>query len=366
MSARTILRTALGAALALGAFAGLGCPATHEAEPRDPDKLAALEHWRSLEPEQQGELERRYDSLRELSEAEHAELVAKKQRLDAELERAESELSADERARLEPLDPHARRAVLRELVFAQRRERGLLRRAQVPSHFVQELEGAPPHDRERRFHELRDKLRKEAPEQALRRLGERLGRDAAEIERALQADPPQRLETLRAWRREQLVRDFEQRGLPPFLERAEWDELCKLDDEAFWREFESRRPREPWCDPKSRGGREPREGRESRDSHGRGGPARRGGGQRAPDGARNAQHDGPPLCPTLDDLLELRALPQAERRDAIGERVRERALQWFEQRGTLDEARLAELRSLRGEAFFERLRELLRETRKPV
>jgi hypothetical protein len=393
MKQRSILGAARGVALALTALLGVGCPAVHEAEPRDPAQIAALAHWRSLEPEQQGELERRYDSLRELSELERAELVAKKKQLDAELQRAQSELSADERARLELLDSHARREVLRELVLAQRRERGLLRRAEVPPHFVRELEGAPPHDRERRFHELRDRLRKEAPEQALRRLGERLERDAAEIETALQADPARRMRTLRAWRREQLTRDFERHGLPPFLERSEWDALRKLDDEAFWREFEAVRPREPWFHPQARDGRDRRagpgtddgratrdgraahegrevhdgrDGRDPQDGPGRGVPPRRAGGPRPPGGAREAPYDGPPLRPTLDDLLELRTLPPAERRDAIQERVRERALQWFEQRGTLDDARLVELKSLRGEAFLERLRELLREARRPV
>lgn len=378
MSARSTIGRALSvAALALAAMGSSGCPQTAAPSASDAESAAALQHWRSLEPERQGELERRYDELHELPEPERAALVEKKRELDLELERTRAGLAAGERERFDALSPHEQRTVLRELVLAQRRERGLLRRADVPSHFLRELEIAPPQERQRRFRELRDRLRDQAPEQALRRLGEKLGRDPAAIDGALRAPPHERIRILRSWRREQLVREFERRGLPPFLERAEWDELGKLDDDAFWREFERRRPREPWREP-GRGGpperreahdaREPRGDREFRGEREPGSPRESGGLPRRgpPPHEWRGPEDGPPLRPTFDDLLELRGLPPAERHEAIGERVRARALQWFESRRALDPARLAELKQLHGEAFFERLRSLLRDARKPV
>jgi hypothetical protein len=292
------------ALLACLLLAGSGCPSADGDAAGNPETAAALEHWRSLPPERQQELTQRYDELRALPVDQRAQLQSKLRVLDDELARVEAELGETDRARLGALGPRDRRDVLRELVMEHRRQRGLERRAHLPAQVLQMLRHAPPHERQRCLHELRERARREGPEQALRRLGEKLGKSGMEIEQALRAPLPERMQTLQAWRRALPLREGERGGRPPN-----------------------------------------RRGPEAGD-----GPAGAG---------------GPPLRPSLGDLLEFRALPPDARRAAIDRRVRDRVLDWLTQRGALDPARREELAVLERDQFHERVHELLRAMRKP-
>ncbi|MBM3976150.1 MAG: hypothetical protein FJ299_04085 [Planctomycetes bacterium] len=297
-------------------LAGLGCPSSDGDAAGDPETKAALEHWRSLPPERQQELAQRYDEVRELPVDQRAQLQSKKRVLDDELERVEAELGDADRARLSALIPHERREVLRELVLAHKRQRGLERRADLPPHVLHKLRHAPPHERERQLHELRDRARREGPNLPLRKLGEKLGKSADEIEQALRAPLPERMQTLQAWRR----------ALPP----REGERVGERGAERVG----------------ERGGQPP--------------PRRGPEAGNGPPGA-----GGPPLRPSLDDLIEFRSLEPAARRAAIDGRVRERVLDWLTQRGALDPARREELAGLERDEFDERLHEILRAMRKP-
>jgi hypothetical protein len=425
MNARSRVRS-----LVVACFAAvcLGCPATretpaHESSQQGAVHTAALQRWESFEPERRRELEARFEDLRELPPADRAALEQKKQALDAEIEKLHAHLSEDERAQLAQLAPHERRAVLRDLLLAAKRERGLLRRAHVPPHVLHELEGAPPPERRRMFDDWRRRAQDEGPSLGLRKLGERLGYAPAEIERVQRLEPRLRMETLQSWRRHALVRDIERMGLPPFLDAETWSELGALDDAAFWREMERLRPRDPWrSEGRAKGRTEGRpearpEGRtearpearsderpESRHPGARfaprapgegpprhGPPPPRGGvgpgpgpgtselprpefrpGAEGPDDARDGaaarDNDAPALDgalrPTLQDLIELRHLPPEQRRIAIGKRIRGRVLQRLEARALISPEQLRDLRALEGERFFDRLRELLRESQR--
>lgn len=319
--------------------------------PQKAARPSPRERWEHMAPEQRRDLEQRFQKWQRLPPDERERMADRmrdlEQRIDARLER----LSSEENGKLTGLAPEERRAVVRELVLSELRERGQTLRAKLPPEWLDKLERAGPCERRPLFEQFRHGVREHGGRGAILALGRELDLPEAEVQRLLALPGEQQMPAIDRLRRVQIERRVAEHGLPAQLDAETYALLGALPDREFLREWERRRP-EPF-----EGGRRGGE-RWGGERPPRGGPE--GGPRRF--GARGPERFGPEdtdCRPRLDDLIEFRHMPPAERQRALGERMRTRALERLELRGLAPE-RLEALRKLQGPEFFRALRELER------
>lgn len=158
---------------------------------------SAAERWRSMDPEQRAELERRFEVFRGLDEDQRDALRERARSLKEEREGLFEALPEDERRRLEGLPPFERAEVLRDQLREVARRRGGGLREVMPPPILDRLEDAPPHDRPRILHRWRDSLHEQRLDDHLRRQVKRGGVAPELIEELLGLPRDERKSALR-------------------------------------------------------------------------------------------------------------------------------------------------------------------------
>lgn len=312
------------------------------------------ERWEKLSHEERERMRERFDALQRMSPEERRGVVERFERM-RELEHGARERLSSEREReLSTLDDHGRREALRGMLEREFSERGRAMRELLPPQLREKLERASPQEREQMLDQFRGQVRRDRLEHVLRDLGRRLDLQRNEIERVRALPETERERELLGLERRAIEHELETRGLPPWLERAEWDAWRALDTPQFIERWHAR-TREvgfkrfdkgavPQADPRQRpGGLHPR--------------------RLEPERLREAFER---LHPDPRWFAELSRLDLKTRRETIDARMRERALEFFERAPDLIEPQALErLKQLQGREFFDQLRDRLHELAPP-
>jgi len=321
------------------------CAAPSLAQQRAPIDRAR-ERWEQLSPDRRQELLERFEHWRSLSEDERARLRERYHQIETLRERCRNSLPEPVRRDLDQLEPEKQREVIHGVVAGEVEERGRAILDMMPPHWRERLERAPQAERPR----VIEAFKKEMHERALERL-ERLARDhglrADEVARLRELSPSELMPRLLELEQRRIVRDVEQRGLPPFVTPELW---------AQWKSLPAPRFFERWNEAKRRFGPL---------------PPSEAGAPKHPERVRTARderlrqvHDAMRLDPSA--MVEMAKLAPEERREQIGKRVRERVLEVLARAPDLVDAKqLAALQKLDGREFFDALHRALPEVQLP-
>lgn len=351
--------------------------------PSGRDLERARERWEQFTPQQRDELRRRFEQFRRLDEGERARLRGRFERLGLVKQRAMEALPEDVRRDLEALAPPQRGEVLREVAVERMSEHVREVLALMPPQLRAEYEAAGPERRTEMAREFGRMLHERARHE-LFRLGRELDLPRERVEAIERLEPRELGRAVLELRCQWIQRTIAERGLPPFVSAEQWAELEHLDGPEFMRRWGALHGRQgPFDGPAGGrglgpGGPPPEHGRPQRPD----GP----GGPPGPRGERESGRDGPPRPPAPDDsprgrrlrelrehvrpdpswFVELSRLAPEERRRAIGERIRERALKFLERAPELLDAKALErLRAAHGREFHDRMFELFPEVGEP-
>lgn len=286
---RTV-RRALGVLVTAGlvsAVGGLASAGVQEGPPDSKDSQLgdAARRWERLDPEQQAEMMRRFESFKQLPEADRERMRTRAAELRNERGRLRESLAPGDLDRLESMGPLEREEAMRRHHEDFVRERGERMREILPRTIVKQLEALPPHERPRFLHSWTAGLRDRLLRKAVKRAAQGSGLDEAQVKTMLGLPAEQQIDELR-----KLVSKFEgerppwapaPRPVPPAL--AAHPELLEELVELSW--------------------------------------------------------------PTFEDGLAAKELERHERKEFIGQRVIDRALAHAEASGLLSDAELGELRT---------------------
>jgi len=324
----------------------------------------ARERWERMTPAERERIQQRFEQFRELPQHERERVEAHLKRIEQARREIEARIPAELRAKLDTLEPEARRQVLREYVEAAMGERAERLRGKMSPQLLSQLESATPAEREKLLCARRDQLREHAP-QALSYLAKKQGLPPEEVERLKALPADQQLAAV-----EQLGRrEIERRGPPPGVSPEEFQRWLSLPPH----ELMERMQRNGGCGFRGRGDH-------SGPPDGRKGPpgepgAREGGwpprrdGEGRPEGNRGPRREGKissearaqayaALRPESQWFLELADRPREERREEISRRVRAKVSEVLRAQPKLSEEEVARLESLPGKDYFDALREL--------
>jgi hypothetical protein len=329
-------------------------------EKRDLD--GARERWKQLTPEQREELKRRHEELKRLAPEERERLRGRLERLHDAQRRALDELPESARRELDRLEPPARRDLLREVAVERlfEHQRDLLE--QMPPPLKAAYEGAGPAERERLVREFGRTLHERARHE-LRRLGRELEVAPERVEQIAKLAPHEMVREVLTLKRQSIERMVQRRGLPPHVTQAQWDEIAPLSAPEFVRRWGALHGHFGPPDGRRGPGAD-----EQRPGAGEGPLGPPPGGRREGAGPR----DGEPkrggeklralreaLRPDPSWFVEFSRLDPHERRHAIGERMRERALEHLGAHPELLEPeKLEKLRAKLGPQFHDELHRL--------
>jgi len=346
-----------------------------------PGLEGARERWQQLTPEQRDEMRRRFDHFQRLSDDERAELRRRFERFGQVQKRAVESLPEGVRRQLESLEGPTRREVLREVATERIAEHGRDALEMMPPPLKERYEAAAPEERERIASEFGRMLHERARDELLR-LGRELDLEPARVEEMLRLEPRELGRKVLELKRQAIERSVAERGLPPFVTQEQWNELRQLDGPEFFRRFSALHgrfgpgpgagaggpPHDPRLGPPTLGPGE-------RPLDGRGGPPRgEDGGRRFERraGSDNQQRNDrvramrDALRPDPAWFVELSRAQPGERRRLIGERLRERALEWLANAPDLvTPEQLAKLREHSGMRFHDELQKLVPELGPP-
>jgi len=333
------------------------------------DLEGARERWKQLTREQREELKRRHEELKRLAPEERERLRGRLERLHNVQRRALEELPESARREFEQLEPPARRDVLREVAVERlfEHQRDVLQL--MPPPLKSAYERAGPAEREQLVRDFGRTLH-ERSRHELRRLGRELDLAPERVERIAELPPHEMVREVLALKRQSVERMVSQRGLPPHITQAQWSELAPLDAPEFMRRWGALHghfgPPEGRVGP---GGDEQR----PRAGAGPGGPPpgvrRDGFGPRDGETARGGEKLRAlreALRPESSWFVEFSRLAPHERRHAIGERIRERALEFLSTHPELLEPeKLEKLRAKLGPQFHDELHRLFPDLGEP-
>lgn len=318
------------------------------------DMPSPRERWEKLSPAERERMRERFEALQRMSPEERQGVVERFERVRALEHGARERLSSERGRELSALDEPARREALRGMVERELSERGRAMRELLPPDLREKLERAAPQERERLLGKFREQVRRDRFEHVLRDLGRRLDLRRDELERVRALPEVERERELLGLERRAIELELEGRGLPPWLERAEWDAWRALDTPQFIERWHAR-AREVGF-KRSLAGAGSAEDPRQRPS---GPPPRRFDPERLHEAFER-------LHPDPRWFSELSQLDAKTRRETIETRMRARALEFFERAPDLIAPReLEQLKQLQGHEFFERLRRHLHELAPP-
>ena len=322
----------------------------------------ARERWERMTPAERERIQQRFEQFRELPQPERERVEAHLKRIEQARREIEARIPDELRAKLDTLEPEARRQVLREYVEAAMGERAERLRGKMSPQLLSQLESATPAEREKLLCARRDQLRGHAP-QALNYLAKKQGLPPEEVERLKALPPDEQLAAV-----EQLGRrEIERRGPPPGVSPEEFKRWLALPPH----ELMERMQRNGGCGFRGRGdhagtpdGRKGPPGEPGAREGGRG-PRREGDGR--PDGSRGPRRESrltpevqsqvySALRPESQWFLELADQAPEARREEIGRRVRAKVVDLLRTQPQLSVEELARLENLSGKDFFEAFR----------
>ncbi len=320
-------------------------PARAEAEApaeRAEAGLSARERWQRLSPEEQERVRARFERLQRMSEEERVALERRSQQRARQRQRLLASLSPEERARLAGQPEERREALLREMAEAERRDHGRRIAQKLPEELRESLRRAAPEERARRLEAFKRDTREDLSRRAVEGLATALGYGPEEIARLERLPLEERMQTVLRLRKNLTSRELEASGLPPGLTQERWGELEALPPSDYLRELWRMRRRGelgpvPGLEPSPAVDRLRHRDREA---------------LRALFQALHA----PPR-----DFVELSELPPRERRSAIQRRLRGRVEALLASRELLPPEEIARLVDLEDAPYLEAVRELVEE-----
>lgn len=143
----------------------------------------ARARWERLSPDEQARLRERFERLRSMPERERASLEDRARSLSDAMNRAQERLPAEDRARVDRLDPERRRALLRDLALLEGGDCGTRSRGHVPGEWREKLDRLPPDQRAQAAAEFERKQREHCREKLAEILARKFELSAAEIAR---------------------------------------------------------------------------------------------------------------------------------------------------------------------------------------
>src|SRR5687768_2557089 len=171
----------------------------------------ARERWQNMSPAERERIAQRFDEFRDLPEAERQRVMSHLRRVAEARREIEARIPPEMKAKLDRLDPHERRQVLREYVESAMAERGERLREKLPPEFVEKLESATPAQREELLRLRREEWRERSAPSVLAKLGRELELPPEELARLQALPPPEMLAEIARLGR----RLIERRGPPP-------------------------------------------------------------------------------------------------------------------------------------------------------
>jgi len=155
--------------------------------------------WQRMDAERRAEMQRRFEQFRSLDDEQREALRERAHQLRAERDRLRDDLTPDERARLEGLDPSERDEVLRHHHESVARARGERMLGLLPPPVIEQLEGVHPADRPQVLHHWRDDFHARHLGRALKRTAKELGLERSEVDAILAGPPEAQAQALREW-----------------------------------------------------------------------------------------------------------------------------------------------------------------------
>ncbi len=295
----------------------------------DRQHAEARERWSRMSAAERAEIERRFEAFRRMDAVQRHQLEDRMGHLREAKKRARERLPRETRKQLDRLGPAKREEIVSELTRENVSERGRDLLERMPAEWRERIEGAAPAERPRLLRKLKEQNRGTRMEHAFDRLGEELSLSDEEIRRMKSLPLEQREAELLALSRRAMERETETGGLPDWISEAEWKSWKGLPPREFHERRHMKR-REAGIGP----------GRGRRDAH------------------EGAEHLRRLTHPDPTWRLELQDLSPSERRAEIERRLKERLLEFLEQRRELvTEEELERLRGLSGRELMDATRE---------
>ena len=295
-----------------------GAPSTQE-------DLTPLQRWERLDPEEQERMRSRFERWTKLSKEEQRDY----RRRAEERKRASKEalrfLRPEDRASFKLLDKETQEGVMRELTHMKLLERGHRLRGMFPRESRERLESATPEERKAILDEFRKKELKRAGERALKDLSRDLELDEAEVEGIRNMKRERRHEELLRLKRRAIELGQEEEGDLAALGESEWERMKRLAPRDFAREWFNHRDRTD----------------------------KRGG-----DKLHRQLHEL--MRPTLEELVQVSRVPEAERRQLINSLIRGRLEDFMDSEGAVPEELAKSFAGLSDQEAVTRLHHYLR------
>ena len=296
-----------------------------QSAPSTQEDLTPLQRWERLDPEEQERMRSRFERWTKLSKEEQRDY----RRRAEERKRASKEalrfLRPEDRASFKLLDKETQEGVMRELTHMKLLERGHRLRGMFPRESRERLESATPEERKAILDEFRKKELKRAGERALKDLSRDLELDEAEVEGIRNMKRERRHEELLRLKRRAIELGQEEEGDLAALGESEWERMKRLAPRDFAREWFNHRDRTD----------------------------KRGG-----DKLHRQLHEL--MRPTLEELVQVSRVPEAERRQLINSLIRGRLEDFMDSEGAVPEELAKSFAGLSDQEAVTRLHHYLR------
>ena len=299
-----------------------------QSAPSTQEDLTPLQRWERLDPEEQERMRSRFERWTKLSKEEQRDYLRRSEERKRASKEALRFLRPEDRASFKLLDKETQEGVMRELTHMKLLERGHRLRGMFPRESRERLESATPEERKAILDEFRKKELKRAGERALKDLSRDLELDEAEVEGIRNMKRERRHEELLRLKRRAIELGQEEEGDLAALGESEWERMKRLAPRDFAREWFNHRDRTD----------------------------KRGG-----DKLHRQLHEL--MRPTLEELVQVSRVPEAERRQLINSLIRGRLEDFMDSEGAVPEELAKSFAGLSDQEAVTRLHHYLRSAR---
>lgn len=304
---------------------------------QSPEVRRNRERWELKSAAERAELQRRFAEFQELSH-DHQEVLRKRTR---KFEAFETRLREGVPEELRLASGRDER-VWREHVEHEVREKGRRMRKKLPRELVEEVESAPPIERPLILSRYHRDHRARAGHGAMERLARACGHSEDEIAGIERVSAEEGVAKMLGYRREQIVATVARIGPPPGITVEEFESLQALPHHGFferWRALDPPPEWHPWFER----------------------PPERGPAKVDREKANLLRQLKRLARPSFEDRYALRGLREADRRETLHERVRERTWAFVEEHGIGDPEARAGLHATPIAAYMEAIRAFVRD-----
>ncbi|MFT7484279.1 MAG: hypothetical protein ACI9F9_000119 [Candidatus Paceibacteria bacterium] len=197
---------------------------------------SARARWDSLSATEQAQLQRRFERLQQLDSGEREVLKERTRRNQKIEKRVMSELSEQDRGRVQRLPRDRRREVMAELVEEERRDKGRRLESKLPSSVRAWMKQASPKERAQRLEMFKTETRRRISVRAVENLAQALGYGEEEVRRLERLPLDRRMATVLRLQKRLTTQQLKEHGLPRGLSQERWDALNEKSAEEFLRD----------------------------------------------------------------------------------------------------------------------------------